>query len=50
MFLFVYTTNSVSALVRGLGAKRDAFQEHLGLVKEYLLLEDLMNNKFKTCP
>ena len=37
MFMFVYTTNSVSALLRGLDAKRTAFQEHLDRIQEYLL-------------
>jgi hypothetical protein len=36
MFMFVYTTNSVSALLRGLDAKRTAFQEHLDRIQEYM--------------
>lgn len=36
MFIFVYTTNSVSSLLRGLNAKRSMFQAHLDLLQEYM--------------
>ena len=33
MFIFVYTTNSVAALLHGLSAKRATFQAHLDLLQ-----------------